>query len=733
VKNSFVSNLIGSLFQKPLVKIEPQSVRTQTADMKTYLESDPIEKLILKPIIESILKSKKINTVGKLYRYKRKRLKKIKHLGPKSVNYLMKIKRTIRLIKDESFEYQTPQKSVEIISNNKSDDKNGFGSVFGPIDIPNDISINDSIDSLNLPKRLENALKDHANIFTVDELINFPENKLIKTRNIGGKAIDYLLKIKKTLGIEPKKEEKTFTEDQGSERKNDEIQSYVYKETYLSGKEDLSLLSLPTRVENALGNGGIETIEQFYQCSPKDLLGLRNLGYKSVNHLLKIRDQFKTISKGATQNGENKLSEDVFEAIGFSATDPIETLRLPLHIENTLKKRNIKNLSELYLASRDQITSLQNVGFISMDRVMDIKHCIEKGVVPSLIMPFDISKDKLIEAILDRSQSEREKEIMIRRYGVVTGERETLEEIGKYFGITRERVRQIQNKTISRMRHPSTKSRKPLTEIIESIFLDNGGVISSNEADKLLPPALENQNIDGSSVLDLISDIGWIQKHWVGGEPFYGSAHTNFKLDSVMEEIVNILKKERKLLSRDEIIIGLRGFLGDDTDPDIISSFISKCCNSDPRIEKIDNKYTLYSIPGNVTKKWVYYISQVLERSGVPLHFTEIAERVNDQFKDDNISLEQRRVHAILVQDPMFAHTGSWGMYGLTKWGLRKESTLDLAEEYIKKAGFPVHWEQIYDYVSKYKYTKPANIASILSNNTRFVNKGNGMYWLKNS
>ena len=91
--------------------------------------------------------------------------------------------------------------------------------------------------------------------------------------------------------------------------------------------------------------------------------------------------------------------------------------------------------------------------------------------------------------------------------------------------------------------------------------------------------------------------------------------------------------------------------------------------------------------------------------------------------------LDVRRAHSILIEDVAFAHSGIHGTYGLTTWGLRKETTPELVEECLKNAGFPLHWKQIYNYVSKYKDSKPGSITSVLETNKRFKKVENGMYW----
>ena len=59
-----------------------------------------------------------------------------------------------------------------------------------------------------------------------------------------------------------------------------------------------------------------------------------------------------------------------------------------------------------------------------------------------------------LHAVLD-TLSEREAGVVSMRFGLTDGQPKTLDEIGKVYGVTRERIRQIESKTMSKLRHPS--------------------------------------------------------------------------------------------------------------------------------------------------------------------------------------------------------------------------------------------------------------------------------------
>ena len=74
------------------------------------------------------------------------------------------------------------------------------------------------------------------------------------------------------------------------------------------------------------------------------------------------------------------------------------------------------------------------------------------------IVPIDAASFILLQeqlhAVLD-TLSEREAGVVSMRFGLTDGQPKTLDEIGKVYGVTRERIRQIESKTMSKLRHPS--------------------------------------------------------------------------------------------------------------------------------------------------------------------------------------------------------------------------------------------------------------------------------------
>ena len=78
-------------------------------------------------------------------------------------------------------------------------------------------------------------------------------------------------------------------------------------------------------------------------------------------------------------------------------------------------------------------------------------------LAPSEAAAFTLLKEQLID-VLD-TLTDREKQVLILRFGLYDGRARTLEEVGKEFHVTRERIRQIEAKALRKLRHPS-RSKK---------------------------------------------------------------------------------------------------------------------------------------------------------------------------------------------------------------------------------------------------------------------------------
>ena len=166
------------------------------------------------------------------------------------------------------------------------------------------------------------------------------------------------------------------------------------------------------------------------------------------------------------------------QAITRAIADQARTIRIPVHMIETIN-RIIKASKKLFqelgreptpeeiakhlgmtpdkvrkvLRSAQEPISLETP--IGDDEDTFLKDFIEDKSIPN---PEDYVSRKLLREQLEKvleTLSEKEREILRYRYGLVDGTEYTLEQVGKMFNVTRERIRQIESKAIRKLRHPS--------------------------------------------------------------------------------------------------------------------------------------------------------------------------------------------------------------------------------------------------------------------------------------
>ena len=170
------------------------------------------------------------------------------------------------------------------------------------------------------------------------------------------------------------------------------------------------------------------------------------------------------------------------QAITRAIADQSRTIRIPVHMVETINKliRVQRNLLQ-ELGREPQPEEIAKAMDLPVERVREILKVAQEPVsletpigeeddshlgdfiqdenmpVPADAAAFTLLKEELA-AVLD-TLTERERKVLTLRFGLVDGHARTLEEVGKEFDVTRERIRQIEAKALRKLRHPSRSKR----------------------------------------------------------------------------------------------------------------------------------------------------------------------------------------------------------------------------------------------------------------------------------
>jgi RNA polymerase primary sigma factor len=166
------------------------------------------------------------------------------------------------------------------------------------------------------------------------------------------------------------------------------------------------------------------------------------------------------------------------QAITRAIADQARTIRVPVHMVETINKLNKvirthmqdhgtyptiedlakdmgkskEKINEILKAARETISLEATVGNDDESTVGDF---VED---PNVLSPEDAAAQMILHEQIDKvlnTLSQREAMVLKMRYGLIDGKAKTLEEVGQYFNVTRERIRQIEVKALRKLRHPS--------------------------------------------------------------------------------------------------------------------------------------------------------------------------------------------------------------------------------------------------------------------------------------
>ena len=170
------------------------------------------------------------------------------------------------------------------------------------------------------------------------------------------------------------------------------------------------------------------------------------------------------------------------QAITRAIADQARTIRVPVHMVETINKlarvqrqltlelnrepsedeiakkmgTSVEKVREIYKISQDPVSLETPIGEEDDSHLGDfIKD--EHNMSPEEFATNEMLKDEISEVLL--TLTEREEKVIRLRFGLEDGKPRTLEEVGQMFGVTRERIRQIEAKALRKLRHPS-RSRK---------------------------------------------------------------------------------------------------------------------------------------------------------------------------------------------------------------------------------------------------------------------------------
>jgi hypothetical protein len=335
-------------------------------------------------------------------------------------------------------------------------------------------------------------------------------------------------------------------------------------------------------------------------------------------------------------------------------------------------------------------------------------------------------KPKAIVKKLLSSLPERSRTVLEARFGLgASSERVTLESIGKKWGITRERVRQIENHGLTTLRKsPAFAEAQSAFDELERIIDSLGGIVCEDD------------------LLNFITKDASMQNHiyflLVLGDPFkyqkeddemrrcwYVDPQLSEKIQTALTRLYEGLSDEDLIPEADMIdrfLKELQDINEKHKDEEVLKRWlsISKKIGKNPLGE-----WGPAASPNVKTKGVRDYAYLAVKKHGSPLHFREVSQLIEKMF---NRAAHVATTHNELIKDDRFVLVGR-GMYALKEWGYASGVVRDVVRNILRAAG-PLTKEQIIEKVLKERHVKPGTVVVNLQNQKYFKRGKDGKFTL---
>jgi len=366
--------------------------------------------------------------------------------------------------------------------------------------------------------------------------------------------------------------------------------------------------------------------------------------------------------------------------------------------------------------------------------------------------------------------NERERDVLTRRFGLHGAGKETLEKIGQIHKLTRERIRQIETKSIKKLRQLGKLESyiSGLKKVISQLLEEHGGLMEREYLlNNLVNFSVGNVKIKAEDEEVHKSHLDFLIAKLLHNECEEVNNSENFKnsfklkhqtpdhLETLAEELLEKIKQAKTIIATEDLInsakelksfknkqdkfdvpsnIDISNVLGgenftEDTDLINANKILYSILQASRRIEQ--NKFGHWGVhnwreikPRTINDK----IYLILKNHGKPMHFIEIADKIN-QIGFDKKNAHPATVHNELILDDKYVLVGR-GLYGLAEQGYQQGAVVDIIECILSKADEPLNREEIIDKVLEQRVVKKATVVLALMDKERFERVG-GKYVIR--
>ncbi|MEK9183722.1 MAG: sigma factor-like helix-turn-helix DNA-binding protein [Patescibacteria group bacterium] len=330
------------------------------------------------------------------------------------------------------------------------------------------------------------------------------------------------------------------------------------------------------------------------------------------------------------------------------------------------------------------------------------------------------SVDKTINTALS-VLSARQKEVIIGRYGLQSGQPMTLVEIGNKYGVTRERIRQIEAQALNLVyKQFQNGALDDFFKVVVNYLQKFNGVRKhdylSNEIKNLYDKSLiKNNEQKFRFLLEASKRINFHPENEECHSFWYLSGNDLDKAKSFVTKLISSLNSQRSKLS------------GNFSSKD--SSGVNYVSISKKFSSNVYGDFGLSEweeINPKVSRDWAFL---VLKKENKPIHFTKLANLINKHRKAKQVN--PQTIHNELIKDERFILVGR-GTYGLKEFNIIPGTAKEVISHFLKKHG-PMPAKDLVKLAMNHRTFKEKTLLLSLRNKKYFRVSGEGKYFVKES
>ncbi|HEY8552421.1 MAG TPA: DNA-directed RNA polymerase subunit alpha C-terminal domain-containing protein [Thermaerobacter sp.] len=482
-------------------------------------------------------------------------------------------------------------------------------------------------------------------------------------------------------------------------------------------------LGLSQRAYRALRRSGIQTIGQLLELGEAGLRRLRGLGPRSLAEICHRLDALQSGRPLPPPGGAgDPLAPDLMDDPA-----PLAVLLLPRRVVSALQRAGLQTVGAVAGFSQEGLRRLRGLGESGIAAILEAlrryrEECSQREAVPRDLEDW---LRELVEPLADR-----EREVLVLRYGLLGAEPHDLGAIAARWQTTRQWVSVVQGRALRRARARARLPRfRPLVTAVRAVATRCGAAGTAELAEALRQDGAVGLPASSEQAVRLVGLIVQVtpglrraaRSLWTTVEIAQGLPEAAKSLEAYLEE-------RGRPASLADLAAHLAGRMHDlPADPEAMARAV--VATQEAFIRYPGGLYGLTAWRGGRRVRARDYLVRALERHGRPLHYTELTRLVNELLPEGR-KMPPTHVLTILSSGEPFRRFDR-GIYGLSHWQRQPEHGLtDLCRDALAEHGEPSTLDQVVEAVQRRHRYPRRTVARVLNEDPAVLRYGRDRFGL---